>query len=146
MKSNGFTIIELLIVVAIVGIIAAIAIGSYEGQTDVTYQSDAQSALLQFSNAMERSYTERTPSTYTGLAQGGNTGKPANFFTQTPIDGGTKMYNLTISAATAAGYTLLATPIVGEKMAGTGRIELNSNGQRCWYSGADSTGGTCTEW
>jgi len=148
-RVKGFTIIELMIVVVIVGVIAAIAVGAYDEQTDRTYLAETQSALVQFANAMERSYTESVPSSYENLADGGgDTGKPANFFTQSPIDGNDKMYDLTIKEASAGAYVLMATPIAGRKMAGTGRLEFDSVGQRCWYEGKDTgdDSDACTEW
>jgi type IV pilus assembly protein PilE len=57
-KHSGFTLIELMITVVIVGILAAIAIPSYREQVARTRRADAQALLLQATQFMERFYTE----------------------------------------------------------------------------------------
>ena len=111
-RSQGFTLIELMIVVAIVGILASIAYPSYQEQVRKGNRAECTGALISLASAMERYFT--TNSTYLGAATGGaNTGAPAATTfqtTQCPVDGGAATYNLTISAATATTYTLQATP------------------------------------
>ena len=51
---KGFTLIELMIVVAIIAIIAAIAIPSYQSQVQRTNRNDAKQALLDYANRQER--------------------------------------------------------------------------------------------
>ncbi len=55
--SHGFTLIELMITVAIIGILAAIAYPSYVDQVRKSRRTDAQSLLLQAANRQERYYT-----------------------------------------------------------------------------------------
>lgn len=131
-KENGFTLIELMIVVAIIGILAGIAYPSYQDSVRKSRRSDATGALLGLANAMERHFTETN--SYLGAAgtsgTPADTGAPRIYSTQSPIDGGTKYYDLTINAATASTYTLQATPIGGQ--ASDGILQVTQTGQRSW--------------
>lgn len=116
-KQPGFTLIELMVAVAIVAIIAAIAYPTYQEQIRKTRRADCSGALVSLGNAMERFYTVN--STYLGAAAGGaNTGAPAVFSPVCPVDGGDTTYDLSIQAASATTYTLQAVPAgpqVGDK-------------------------------
>ena len=54
---NAFTLIELLIVIAIVGVLAGIAYPSYQDSMTKSRRADAKAALLELSVFMERLYT-----------------------------------------------------------------------------------------
>ena len=130
--------IELVTVVTIVGILAAIAYPNYEESVRKSRRADAKGALLGLANAMERHFTENN--TYLGAAGGGNTGPPAIFPTQAPLDGTTKHYNLSITAATQTTYTLAAAPISGGPQANDkcGTLTVSQTGAKgaattdCW--------------
>jgi type IV pilus assembly protein PilE len=132
----GFTLIELMIVVAIIGIIAAIAYPSYLEQVKSTRRTDAQGALASFANAMERYYTQNN--TYIG-ADGGNsdisdtlTAPAASVFSSVSPTDGNAVYNLWIYNLSANSYELRAVPIAGTPQAGDGFIQLRANGVRGW--------------
>lgn len=115
-KTTGFTLIELMITVAVVAILAGVAYPSYQNHLRNTRRADAEGALLGFANAMERYFTENN--TYLGTAgtqsDPEDSGSPWIYATQSPIDGSTKYYDLKISsdpAPTATTYTLRAEPI-----------------------------------
>jgi type IV pilus assembly protein PilE len=64
---RGLTLIEIMVVVALVGILASIALTSYQSQTRKTRRYAAQSCLIEQAQYMERYYTSASnPMTYTG--------------------------------------------------------------------------------
>jgi len=138
---RGFTLIELMIVVAIVGILAAIAYPSYQSSVEKSRRSDAQAALTAFSAAMERYYTDNGNSYLGAAASNADTGAPAIFPTEAPLEGSTKFYNLTIESAARTTYELRATPKGAQ--AGDGVLRLFSNGVREWNKDG---AGSWVEW
>jgi len=145
LTTKGFSLIELLIVVAIVSIIAMIGYPSYQESTAKARRSDAQGALLGFASAMERHYAENN--SYLGSAidndgAAANNGTPAAavFPSEAPIDGNDKFYDLTISGVATAGQTYQLNAIPKNGMTGDrcGNLTYTSAGVRgaaetdCW--------------
>lgn len=131
-RSRGFTLMELMMVIVILGVLVAIGLPSYQNSVARGLRTDAQAVLLGFSQAMERRFNQDY--TYEGAAAAGNdTGAPdpSVFSSVAPIEGQAS-YNLTIAAADDSGYTLRATPIAGGRQANDGIIELDSLGRRSW--------------
>ncbi len=117
--SSGFSLVELMIVIAIIGVLAAVAFPSYQESIKKSRRADAKVGIIAFAAAMERHFTENN--NYCDAATGGadvancgtatdtDTGTPSIINPSVPLDGGTAYYNLTISAVTATTFTLLAT-------------------------------------
>ena len=63
-RQRGMSLIELLIVIVIVGILAAIAIPSYRAYVIRANRADAKVALLSTAQNLERCYTNSTPYAY----------------------------------------------------------------------------------
>lgn len=94
---RGFTLIELVIVMVVVGILAAIAVPSYTAQMRKGRRAEAHSALMQIQSAQERWRTNNVQYSGTLAALG----------VTTPTSGGN--YALALSGAGATGYTATAT-------------------------------------
>ena len=108
-RSRGFTLIELMITVAVIAILAAIAYPSYIEQVAKGRRTEAKSILSESSQWMERFYAENyrydrnTAGTAVTDAQ-----LFAGRFTQSPKVG-TASYTIAVSAASDVAYTLKAT-------------------------------------
>lgn len=97
---RGFTLIELMIVVAVVGILSAIAYPSYREYVQRGYRADARAGLLQAQQWLERAAT--ATGTYPTAAL------PASL---TWSGDSSKRYTIALAAGnTSTAYTLTATP------------------------------------
>lgn len=145
---QGFTLIELMIVVAIIGVLAAIAYPSYQGYIERTNRADMMSEMQQIANRIEsnkityRRY-DRIPLSeiYSNTVSGAGTTFPNN---------GTALYNITVapvSGTTLNGrnWTLTAEPISGLQI-NDGNLTLNFEGEKCRGSGTDQVCGFGDEW
>lgn len=135
---TGFSLIELMIVVAIIGIITAIAYPSYQSFIADGYRGNGQADLLALASAMERHHSGSF--TYEGAAENGaDTGSPQVFASYSPSaePAANKRYDLTIETATATAYELKASPVTGTGQAGSGDLYYFSDGRKAWDSNAD---------
>ncbi len=104
--TRGFTLIELVIAMAIVGILAAIAYPAYTSQMQKNRRAECESALMQLASAMESDFS-RNGNQYRNIL----TLAPPRFPNTCPIDGsGGPVYDLSITNLTASTYTLMAAP------------------------------------
>lgn len=132
-NGRGFTLIEVMVVVAIVGILAAVAYPSYVEYVQRGYRSEARTALMEAQQFMERFYAAN--SRYTTDAAGAvSPALPArlqNVPTNSP------RYTLSV-AATLNSYTLTATTTGTDRC---GNLTLTNTGVK----GRSGTGGTVQE-
>jgi len=106
-NSNGFSLIELMVVVAIIGIIAAIALPGYADYVRRGKAAEATSTLADLKNRMEQYYQDNR----TYLDVGGLTA-PC-----TPPAGTTRFFTYVCALRTADTYTLAATGVAEQDMA-----------------------------
>ena len=114
MKNKGFSMMELMISVAIVGILAAIAIPSYSAYTRRANRTDATRTISLYAQALERCYSQVF--TYVGCAAA-----PAG-----PIASPQGYYSLTTVAA-AATYTVTAVPIASPQLEDSSCVQFSAD-------------------
>ncbi|WAU73853.1 MULTISPECIES: type IV pilin protein [unclassified Acinetobacter] len=131
-EEKGFTLIELMIAVTIIGVLAAFAYPSYIQYKIRSQRVDAQSEMLFIAQRMQA--YKATNGTFANatvnLLYGGTT---------TPKQGGA-LYDLSFnpSPTLATSWVLVATPKSGTNQFGNGVLCLNDQGQRFWAKGAST--------
>ncbi len=119
-QNKGFTLIELMIVVAIIGILASIAYPSYQEYVLRARRGDAKATLLSVQLAQEK-YRANNVSYGTLINLGLSAG--------TTMISPDEYYNITIPAApTASAYSITATPKSPHADAKCATLVINQDG------------------
>lgn len=145
-NKQGFTIVELLIVVVVIAILAAITIVSYNGITNNTYDTSVKGDLANFARKYEMFKTDNAASLYPYGNGAGGTQSLDNI----PMQINKKAYdtsvnynllNCTSNGNPGSNYALMAISRTGKKF----WVGSNSGGVK-EYTGADAWGeiGMCT--
>lgn len=141
MQQKGFTLIELMIVVAVIAILASIAYPSYKEYVRRTKRVDMQGTLLDIATKIQRYKIAN-------FKVIGATANDMGIATSYPTQG-TALYTVSLSpvsgtpaALTTQAWRLTATPITGSAQQGDGHLVLNYRGERCWTKGTDINSGT----
>lgn len=131
-SSRGFTLVELMIVVAIIGVLAAIAYPSYQGYVERTNRTDMMSEMHNIASTIESRK----------LAQG----KYSSVVTTDLINDypqSNALYTVAISPnPLTSAWTIIATPIPSKRMKSDGTLSLDYRGYKC----RSTTCGTGNEW
>jgi type IV pilus assembly protein PilE len=129
----GFTLVEVMITLVIVGILAAVAYPSYTQYLVRGSRQAAQGELVQLANLQEKiylksnAYSASVTAAYTGNSTGG-LGKTSGL-------SGDGKYTITITPTTPDQfYTLTATPVTTSAQANDGTLTLSSTGAKTWGS------------
>ena len=132
-RSAGYSLMELLITVAIIAIIAAVAMPNYQQHVLRSHRGDAMTALLRIAAQQEKFYLQNN--TYTGSL--------ADVNTLTTEAG---YYQLSIDAADTDTFTATATAIAGkaqESDADCQTFSITAEGTRTASGGGSDTSDVC---
>ena len=132
-KQQGFTLVEMMIVVAIIGVLAAIAYPSYQQYVIKTKRTDMMSEMQNIASQIES--RKMAQGSYAEIVT-------TNLMGSYPRQG-TALY--TIAANTiplTRTWTIIATPTPNTQMSNDGTLTLNHQGVKC----RDSVCGSGDEW
>ncbi|MBX3692093.1 type IV pilin protein [Dokdonella sp.] len=129
-RNRGFTLLELMIVVAIIAVLAALAYPSYTRYVERTRRADGRELLMRISAAQERFFTNRNryAATFTDLSVSDTSEK--GYYRVTI--GGLGTNNQT--------YTLTATPQAPQNNDSCGALTINNTGFKAAPSDTGSNG------
>lgn len=138
-QSQGFTLVEMMIVVAIIGVLAAIAYPSYQRYVIKTKRIDMMSEMQNIASQIESRK----------LAQGNYKDISAqvktDFAKEYPSQG-QAIYDLTVTDPLVPKWTITAMPKQNAQMQSDGRLTLNYQGIKCRGDNADKKCGSGDEW
>jgi type IV pilus assembly protein PilE len=130
-RNRGFTLIDLVVAIAIVAILLRIAFPSYQAYLVRSSRQSAQGELVALANSQEKiflnssSYSSSITSAYTGQSGGG--------LGVTSGNSKDSRYAFSVTS-TATTFTLTATPATGTPQAGDGNLTITESGVRTWGS------------
>lgn len=131
-KNAGFSLIEVMIAVAILGIVASIAYPSYLSYLRDSRRADAEGVLIEMAQWMERQYT--VDGSYN------ENGTPTLPIQKSPRDGAASHYIISVSSVAEQSFTLTATAQGGQTQEECGDLTITQTGARgssgpgtrCW--------------
>ena len=138
-RQKGFTMIELLVVLAILGIIVAIALPSYRASIRKSQRTDAHISLSRLATLQERFYfrTNNYTDDFADLIGGATSGSP--------VDSDEGHYSISLSAnAGGTVWTMVATA-VGDQAQDTecAKLTLTSLGAKTSVNSANTASQDC---
>lgn len=146
-KANGFTLIEMMIAVAILAIITAIAVPSYVNQVRKGKRADAKVELMKIAQMQESYFVQNLSYAKDLTTAAGGLGLGATVLTEQDV------YQITVAstpggctgttATPCTGYTLTATPqgaqandstCMNFTLTNTGKkdVSVAGHGKKCW--------------
>ncbi len=130
-RQRGITLLELMVVVAIIAILTMIGVPAYQDFVTRAKRAEGQSALVELANLQERFYSENLRYTTTIAGAPG----PDQIAFPALTENGN--YQIQIQSAGATAFDLRAVPQGAQ--AGDGAFRLMSTGQRTWDKANDGT-------
>lgn len=123
---SGFTLVEVMVVVVVIGLLAAVALPSYQSSVRKARRADARSALVTTAQLMERYATEHAAAGYSTAVLSTVPG-PATVAAPASDN---RYYLLSLANLGVATFTLRAVPQSGQAIDGCGTFTLDERGVR----------------
>ena len=123
--ASGFTLVELMVVVAIIGILVGIALPSYQEHVRTAHRTAAQTALMELAQQMLRHYTLNQQ--YSGATMDSGV-----------LDQVSTHYVISFAEQTSQRFTLQAVPVGTHAGDRCGTLSISHTGARtaaqadCW--------------
>ena len=136
-NSKGFTLVEVMIVVAIIGVLAAIAYPSYQRYVISSKRADMMTEMHNIASEIES--RKLAQGSYGAISAGVQSDFKGGYPTQ-----GQALYDITITPddPLTSEWTITATPKTSTQMATDGNLTLNHQGVKCRKTNC----GTGEEW
>ncbi len=147
---KGFTLIELMITVVIVGVLSAVALPSYKSYIVRASRNAAQGELLAMAGMQEKIFLNSNAyayggatgvtTAYNGTSSGGlgrtsgqtEDGRYAISIVNLAVATNCTPTGATATAAGAQQFVLMADPVAGKSQAGDGSLCVSESGRRLW--------------
>lgn len=120
-RQQGFTLVEVMVAVAVLGILAAIAYPSYTAYVAKGNRAEAQAYMLDLAQAQSQFLADNRA--YAAATGDLGVAAPAGL-------SGKYTFAVAASSGPPPSYTITATPVAGSRQAADGTLTLNSSGAR----------------
>ena len=131
-RERGFTLVELMIVVAVIGILSIVAYPSYTSYVLRSERSRAQQLMLEISNRQQQYIVDARAYTATIGSTGLNVPSKDGWSCAATCVSGKYTVSVALVAGPPPSFTITATPTAGTPQAADGVLTLTSDGAKTW--------------